>query len=274
MNIKKGENIMTENLPSLTPSQNEFSMYQTIAKNAVASGLYSVVGSESKIFMVLLAARELGISPMMALNGGIWNIQGKIEISARLMNALIRRAGHSLTVVESTNKICTLKGKRSDGDTFECSFTIEDAALAGLASRDVWKKYPSDMLYNRCMSRLCRRLFPDVIGTSYVEGEIRDAKEVEKLEVAQFEELPTQELPREIQKISNDQVEEINDLMEQLDTDSKAKMWNYLSRSGIQQGKTEDIPLSEYIPVLRGIKANLERLKSTNERLENAHSAA
>lgn len=185
---------MTENLPqmqqnNLMPSPQEFQMLQVIAKNAQDSGLYSGVGQQAKIFMVLLAARELGVSPMLALNGGIWNINGKIEISARLMNGLIRRAGHSIKIITSNDTHCTLLGKRSDGDSFECSFNMEDAVKAGLASGNVWKKYPADMLYNRCMSRLARRLFSDVIGNSYVEGEIREAKEVERLEKAEYEEV-------------------------------------------------------------------------------------
>lgn len=184
----------TENLPqiqnnNLMPSQQEFQMLQIIAKNAQDSGLYGGMGQQSKIFMVLLAARELGVSPCLALNGGIWNIQGKIEISARLMNGLIRRARHSIKIVVSNDTHCTLLGTRSDGDSFECSFNMEDAIKAGLAGGNVWKKYPADMLYNRCMSRLARRLFPDVIGTAYVEGEIKEAKEVERLEQAECDDI-------------------------------------------------------------------------------------
>lgn len=182
----------TQNVPStnLLPNINEFQMFQTIAKTAQMSGLYKGVGEESKIFMILLAARELGVSPMLALNGGIWNIQGKIEISARLMNSLIRRAGHSLEIKECSNKACTLKGKRIDnGDMAEASFTIEEAQAAGLANRDVWKKYTQDMLYARAMSRLARRLFSDVIGTAYVEGEIRDIDKPEALPQAECEEI-------------------------------------------------------------------------------------
>lgn len=186
---------MTENLPqtqqsNLMPSAQEFQMLQVIAKNAQDSGLYSGVGQQAKIFMVLLAARELGVSPMLALNGGIWNIQGKIEISARLMNGLIRRAGHSINIIRSDDEACILQGKRSDGDSCEISFTKEDAIKAGLWGLNTWKKYPSDMLYNRCMSRLARRLFSDVIGTAYCEGEIKEAKEVEKLEQAEYEVKP------------------------------------------------------------------------------------
>lgn len=184
----------TENLPqiqhnTLMPSQEEFQMLQIISKNAQDSGLYAGMGQQSKILMVLLAARELGVSPMLALNGGIWNIQGKIEISARLMNGLIRRAGHSIKIIISNDTHCSLLGTRKDGDSFETSFNMDDAIKAGLAGGNVWKKYPADMLYNRCMSRLARRLFSDVIGNAYVEGEIREAKEIEKLQVSEFEEI-------------------------------------------------------------------------------------
>ncbi len=158
--------------------EREVQTLQTIAKTAQASGLYAGVGGEAKIFMILLAAKELGIPPMQALNKGIYNIQGSIEISARLMTAMIRRAGHSIIVKECSADICIMQGKRADtGDTFTAQFSKEDAIRAGLLSRKNWKDYPEDMMYARAMSRLARRLFADVIGTAYVEGEIRDLKE-------------------------------------------------------------------------------------------------
>lgn len=169
------------------PTQVELQSVALIARTAHSSGLYAGVGGEAKIMMILLAAKELGVGPCQALNGGIWSIQGKIEISARLMNGLIRRAGHSIKVITSNDTECTLLGKRTDGDTFECSFTMDDAIKAGLAGGNVWKKYPGDMLYNRCMSRLGRRLFSDVIGQCYIEGEISESKQVESLEQAQCE---------------------------------------------------------------------------------------
>lgn len=175
----------TENTPAIInnfPSQIELQSVSLIAKTAHLSGLYGGIGGEAKIMMILLTAKELGVGPCQALNGGIWSIQGKVEISARLMNGLIRRAGHSIKVVSSTDAECILLGTRSDGDFFTCSFTMEDAIKAGLAGSNVWKKYPGDMLYNRCMSRLGRRLFSDVIGQCYIEGEIKEAKEIEKKE--------------------------------------------------------------------------------------------
>lgn len=183
----------TENLPTIQinsfPSQVDLQSVSMIARTAHASSMYSGIGGEAKIMMILLAAKELGVGPCQALNGGIWSIQGKVEISARLMNGLIRRAGHSIKTIRSDDECCTLLGTRTDGDSFEVSFTKADAEKAGLWGSNTWKKYPGDMLYNRCMSRLGRRLFSDVIGQCYIEGEIKEAKEVEKLEQAECEEI-------------------------------------------------------------------------------------
>jgi hypothetical protein len=197
---------MTKNLPSrnIIPNAQDIQVLQTIARTASTSGLYSGVGNEQKILMILLAAQELGIKPMMALNGGIWNIQGKIEISARLMNSMIRRAGHSIIIKEINTQRCVLEGKRVDsGDSFIAQFTIEEAHRAGLTSRDVWRKYTEDMLYARAMSRLARRLFPDVIGTAYVEGEIGgprsnviDVSPIENFDNEELDELEKKALER------------------------------------------------------------------------------
>ena len=163
---------------ALIPTDHELVVYATMAKQAVASGMYKGAGSEAAIQMKMLAARELGLPPMLALNKGLNVIQGSVEISARAMNAMIRRAGHSIQERTSTDTTCELVGTRRDnGDTCTASFTIEEATRAGLVkSGGAWATWPKDMLYARALSRLARRLFADVIGSAYVEGEIIDSK--------------------------------------------------------------------------------------------------
>lgn len=158
----------------LVPVEHEMQVYQTMAKSAVESKFYGKFGSTAAVMSIMLSARELGISPMAALNGGLNLIQGKVEISARMMNALIRRAGHSVTTEKCTTTECVLKGKRSDTkDQDTASFSMEEAKMAGLIKPGSgWQKFPTDMLYARALSRLARRLFPDIIGCCYVEGEI------------------------------------------------------------------------------------------------------
>ena len=122
---------MTENTQQLIPASTEMQVYQTMAKNAVESRFYGNFGGAAAVMSIMLSARELGISPMAALNGGLNIIKGKVEISARMMNALIRRASHTIKTVESTDKICTLRGKRADtGEEEEVSFTFEEGKRA------------------------------------------------------------------------------------------------------------------------------------------------
>lgn len=160
------------------PTSQELMVYQTWAKNAADSQMYRNVGKESAIMMIMLAAREYGIGPAQALNGGLHIIEGKVELSARIMSALIRKAKHTLQIQESTDQVCRIKGTRADtGETHTVCFTIEMAQKAGLIKeKGGWKRTPEDMLYARCISRLARQLFSDVIGISYVEGEIVDSR--------------------------------------------------------------------------------------------------
>lgn len=124
------------------------------------------------IAMIGIIARDLNLPLSTALMGGINIIQGVPSLSARVMNLLIRRAGHSISV-EHKPEGCFIKGKRRDnGDEAIVSFTIEDAKAAGLLSKDNWRKHLPDMLFSRALSRIARQLFPDCIEGAYIEGEI------------------------------------------------------------------------------------------------------
>ena len=165
------------------PNQEELSSYQYMAKMAASSPHWRKLGGNGSpeeviatILSVILMGRELGFSPLQVINGGINNIQGKFEMSARLMNMAIRRNGHKMAVRILNNDICTLWARRRDtGEEMEVSYLYEEAVRSGLV-RDggPWKKVPQDMLFARALSRLARRLFPDCIGGCYVEGEYQE----------------------------------------------------------------------------------------------------
>jgi len=141
----------------------------------MSSPHYKKMGSEG-VFAIVEKAKSIGISPMDALNGGLFYVQGKVEMTSATMNQLIRMQKHSITKdKKSDNTICILHGKRADnGDTWVESFSIEDAKQANIY-RNQWLKYPKDMLFARALSRLARQLFPDVIKGCYVQGEISEA---------------------------------------------------------------------------------------------------
>lgn len=160
---------------SSIPTEHEMMVYHTMAEQAITSKMYGNNYKEkSAVMMIMLSARELGIPPMQALNGGLNMIQGKVEISARMMSALIRKAGHRIKVQECSSSQCVLIGTRGDtGETQSSSFSVAEAQLAGLVKPGGgWVKWPKDMCFARALSRLARQLFSDVIGIGYVEGEI------------------------------------------------------------------------------------------------------
>ena len=61
------------------------------------------------------------------------------------------------------------------------------------------------MLYARAASRLARRLFPDVIGTMYVEGEVSAEKSEKKGSDIQLADVD--------QKLTKDQVNHVKNLL-------------------------------------------------------------
>lgn len=181
------------------PTEHEIMVYHTMAEQAINSKMYgNNFKDKSAVMMVMLSARELGIPPMQALNGGINMIQGKVEISARMMSALIRKAGHKIKVQECTANQCVLYGTRCDtGETQSASFSVAEAQLAGLVKPGGgWVKWPKDMCFARALSRLARQLFSDVIGIGYVEGEISSMEAKPDVEEVIVEEIQHDE-PKE-----------------------------------------------------------------------------
>jgi hypothetical protein len=212
---------------SLMPSEHEMMVYHTMAEQAVSSKMYKGIGDKAGVMMIMLAARELGIPAMQALNGGLNIIQGKVEISARMMSALIRKAGHHIKVKECSETQCILEGRRSDtGESLTSSFSVAEAQKAGLVKTGGgWTKFPKDMCFARALSRLARQLFSDVIGIGYIEGEISQVTEIKASEVQQ---IISEELPNSEEVIIEDEREYIDKFLNLFDKEDKMHAMQYL----------------------------------------------
>lgn len=266
------------------PTLQELEMMQIIAKKAHESKLYTKnFSDETAILMVLLAARELQIGMIDALNNGIRNIQGNIEISPRTMRMMILRCGNTIVIKTLNDNTCTLVGQRVDGQVYECTYTFADATKAGLTHNLPWKKYPSDMLYARCLSRLGRRHFSDAIGNAYVEGEIEVVKEKEKekeinaktheiksIEItdkesdSNVEKIGTQEITAALtyheKTITYEQLCELEKGMEQTTDIFKKKYNNYM----YEKWKVKEyahLPENAFRTTMQGIEKNINFIK-------------
>lgn len=221
---------------SLIPTESELNIIQTIAKTAVDSKYFDKLGGHAGIVMIALYAKEIGIPVVTAIMGGMQNVMGKITMSAELMNGLIRKAGHKLEIQKCDAGICTIKGIRKDtGESYTANFTIEDARKAGLVKgAGGYEKYADDMLFARCISKLKRRLFPDIAEKAYVHGEIEEPASSE----AEVETVDMQtgevkiEKPKE--KVSSAQAAEIDSLVGS-DADYRQNLYKFFKISSFEQ---------------------------------------
>jgi hypothetical protein len=120
----------------------------------VKSGLVprDIKSAESALF-VILAGRDMGLSPVQALRG-IKPIQGKLELSADLQLGLYHRSGGKSQWVTLTANEATLKLQAPWSiEPHLSTFTIEDAKKAGLLSNATWGKYPKAMLRSRAITQ-------------------------------------------------------------------------------------------------------------------------
>lgn len=164
-------------LAKIEEQKQEIDYYKSLVTIASKSGTSNM--SPDVMLNIMMTAKDLGISPLKAINGGFYVVNGKISMSTALMADRIRKEGHSIKIPEWTNLKCTIIGVRKDnGDSVKFEFTMDDAVSAGLTGSPTWKKFPKQMLYNRAMSTLARTLFPDVVGNAYSEDEKWDIMNV------------------------------------------------------------------------------------------------
>ncbi len=160
----------------LLPSRDEWPVFIAMARNLAKTPFGQNCGGEAGIVSIMFYARELGIPPMLSVMGGFHNVQGHLEMSARLINLRIRQLGHKIELKELTDQKCVIAFERTDtGEKGTIEYTIQDAETAGLVKGGGnWDKHPKDMLWARAVTRLGRRHIPEAVGMAYVEGEISE----------------------------------------------------------------------------------------------------
>lgn len=159
------------------PDIKEIENLAHICKILAQSPFYQKLGPGG-VLAIWLTAREMGLPPMMCLNGGLYTFSGAVSLSAELMHMMIVKDGHRVDVLELNNRICRLKFIRCDrapgeGNIFEYNYTMEQATKAGYANKNNWRENPEDMLFSRCLSKGARKFMPDVTKKAYVHGEIQ-----------------------------------------------------------------------------------------------------
>lgn len=116
-------------------------------------------GNAANAFVAAETGAALGLEPLQAL-ASIAVINGRATLSSDLMAAVIRRAGHTLRIIENSPESVTATLIRADDKKFEFTVTWDKdkAVKAGLwGQRGPWSQYPTQMLRARAITEVARQ---------------------------------------------------------------------------------------------------------------------
>ena len=192
--------------------QTQEAKYQ-MASVLCKSGLIpSGLNSPEKVFVALQWGHELGLSPMVAVNN-VAVINGKPTLSADIMSAVVKRSpeygGIEWVEMSDTKAECKITRILPNGEkeTITSTFTIEDAQKAGLAGRDVWKKYLRRMLKHRCLSYGLKDMFPDLLAGLYDPEEMESVQSERTAPTTERNVTPKEEPKKAIEEPKADVIE-------------------------------------------------------------------
>lgn len=144
------------------------------------SGAYKDIKNAQEAALKIVFGNALGLDPTTSLSS-IHLIQGKPTMSASLMASRIRQASGGrfrYEIIKKDDKECSIQFFELIDDWTEEGkqikkwikpgppevFTIKMAEVAGLTKNDTWKKYPSNMLFARCIGNGIRTYCPEVMN--------------------------------------------------------------------------------------------------------------
>jgi hypothetical protein len=167
-----------------------------VADIFVKSGLFADARDIPKAIVKIMAGKELGLDAFASMRS-VDIIQGQCQVKPGCLAGLVKKSGkYNYRIKSATAEGCTIEFSEGGVVQGEVSFLKEDAERAGLINKDNYKKWASDMYFNRALARGVRRYCPDIIqGPIYIEGEI----------------IP-EEVPAELPKINIDNVVTASDL--------------------------------------------------------------
>jgi hypothetical protein len=180
MQVKKQE---------LTPAV--WGMLQSIAAEV------SIAKTErAKVAKHLVFCLENGLPLSLAVNGGLYTVNNRVEVEGTVIRAQIRKhPDYDYRIVRLDDTGAEIEILLHGEVLGSAGFTEEDAKRAELLSGTNYQKYPADMYFNRATSRAYKRFCPDIFMQSiYVRGEVfgtdfDDAIEGEIVEPVSMQEL-------------------------------------------------------------------------------------
>ena len=135
-----------------------------IAQAFYDSGIFKDVKSAAQTLVKIIAGREQGLSPIESMTA-VYILDDKICYLTKVFTAKIKKTKIlDYRVKTSTEEICTIEFYENGELLGTSSYSIKQAAKAGLINKDNWRKYPQIMLYNRAVSMGIKLFMPQILG--------------------------------------------------------------------------------------------------------------
>jgi hypothetical protein len=137
---------------------------QVLGQMMIDSGFFKDVRSVSQACVKIIAGAALGYDPFTSMNA-FHIIEGKVTPTAGEIAARIKRSGkYDFRIDLLEDRGCVLSFTQSGALVGQSSFVESDAKAAGLANKDVWKKYARNMYFARALTNGARWYCAEVFG--------------------------------------------------------------------------------------------------------------
>ena len=174
--MSKNEITKTEQV-SLAPPH--FAHLTQIAEIVSKSGMVpkDYIGKPGNVLVAVQMGVEIGLKPMQSLQN-ISVINGRPSVWGDALLALVKSSKACEYIIEEFSedgKIAYCEVKRfGEPKAQRRSFSMEDAKIAGLLTKDNWSKYPKRMIQLRARAWALRDVFPDILAGMQVAEEQED----------------------------------------------------------------------------------------------------
>jgi hypothetical protein len=145
---------------------------ERMATAVAKSGLFGVKTADQALALMLVAQAE-GRHPALAARD-YDVIQGRPSKKSEAMMRDFLQSGGTVEWHDLTDAIADATFAHPSGGKVRISWDMKRAQAAGLGGKDMWKKYPRQMLRARAVSEGIRTVCPMATSGMYVPEEVQD----------------------------------------------------------------------------------------------------
>lgn len=154
------------------PRSASFDEMRMFAQAAVRSRFYGFKTEEEMLPLMIIAQSQGRSFTSVVEEYSV--INGRPALKAESMLARFQKAGGHIKWTELSDTRCAAVFSHPQCDPVEIDWDMERAKAAGLAGRDMWKKFARNMLKARVISDGVRTAYPACLGGVYTPEEAGD----------------------------------------------------------------------------------------------------